>query len=390
MAHIKKNVKKRGFRGIGIFLFGMFFGLIFTLGTLFGVGFWAYNNLSIKKVEKITKKEISISNKELKSLTLSDVVKNVSNIVSSLDTYTLGQLEKDFNLSLFNENGMLSSTPFDFSSLKSSTKNTLKNDINQVITNATLDSFIEYLNKTDEQLGIFASILNTNINYYFDGENQKLCLEQAYANEVKFNYSIVDEDTIKINGEEKDLISNKLTLKFREVPIKQAFSDFDAVTNSLTLGEILNEDYESSPAIIKSLYNVTISNLHTKIGELKLYEALGWTKIDNTYTDSSNNQITNKVLLALAENNINNIDEGIEGLLAKDIFEESDPILALFSSEELNTLTVTQLPTQLVTKINNATIYELASAGIINMNPEDVPVLVKDKTIIYVISTFNI
>ena len=62
----KERVRsKHGFKGFGVFLLGWFIGLISAIGILVGLGFWAYSSLSIRKIEKWTRNEITDNEVEM-------------------------------------------------------------------------------------------------------------------------------------------------------------------------------------------------------------------------------------------------------------------------------------------------------------------------------------
>ena len=261
MAHIEKVKRKKGFKGVGIFFFGLFFGILFTLGSIAGVGFWAYKNLTLRKIEKITNQKIDIGNESIKNITIEDVVKNVSGIISDIDNYTLGKLEDDLGIVVIGKDGFVGESFYglDLTPLKKSTKSTIKKDIEDIIGGATMNTIINYMSKTDEELGLFATILNTEITYYYDSSNEKLYTKDNHSaeSEVSFKYTIQvenNETQIKIGSNTGWLTvtDEKIDVPFRDVPIEQAFGEFETVSNRLMIGELLGyyehngEYYEDS------------------------------------------------------------------------------------------------------------------------------------------------
>lgn len=289
MTTIPKTKRKKGFKPVGIFLFGMFFGLLFTLGAIFGVGFWAYKNLTLNKIEKITKNEIDIGNESIKNVSLETIIKNVSGIVKNIDTYTIGQLEKDFEITIIGENGYIPETLYglDLTSLRNSTKNTISDDLEKIIDGASLDTVINYMKLTDDELGMFGTIINTDITYYYNPADRTLYAKYdessatPYTEKVGFDYTI-DGNKIDICGKKYTLTDNKITISFRNVPIEQAFSDFNAVTDNLKVYKVLGYYENSGKYYTDSGYTNEVTGFMATIAGKNVND-LDQDFIDNTY-----------------------------------------------------------------------------------------------------------
>ena len=178
MSEIKKVKRKKGFKPVGIFLFGVLFGFLFTLTAIIGTGFWVYKNLTLNKIEKITKNEIDIGNESIKNLTIEDVVKNISGVVQNLDTYTIEQIEDDFNIVIVGEGGFIKEEMYglDMTPLKKATKNTIKDVFQDIIGTASMQTVIENLG-SNQDMGMFSTILDTEIEYYYNSVDKKLYAE---------------------------------------------------------------------------------------------------------------------------------------------------------------------------------------------------------------------
>jgi len=168
--------------------------------------------------------------------------------------------------------------------------------------------------------------------------------------------------------------------------------------NNLTLGSALGVDLSSATGVIKVLHDTKITELNTAMGELKVYQAMGY------YYDEPNNKYYNKydkdtetyseevvltgIMKAIANTKVNELTTTIDTLKAKDVFSvENTPVLKLFIKDygkanedrtELNNLNIMDLPNKVVDKLNSADtkIGVLIDAGIINRTDiaEDDPV----------------
>lgn len=329
MTTVPKTKTKKGFKGIGLFLFGMFFGLIFTLASLIGVGFWAYKNLNLARIEKLSKTEINVST-DIKKITIEDIVNNVSAIVKNIDSYTISQLEDDFDIVIIGENGIISNSYYgiDLTRLKNSTKSTFKNDFMKIINNVTLDTLLEFLNTDDSQLGAFSSVINTNIEYYYNEADGHLYSDAAYSKLCDFDYTIENNNvTIGNSNTVYPITDNKIAVAFRNIPIESAFNSFDNVTNNLEIGELLGyykfeEDYYTDEnhtpsnkvtGFISTISKKKIGELNSEfINNLKLYEVLDLTRTGNEgnykYIDENGNEVPG-IINAIAEKTIPQLTE---------------------------------------------------------------------------------
>lgn len=311
MERIQKTKRKKGFRPVGIFLFGMLFGLIFTLGAIAGVGFWAYNNLTLEKLEKITKSNIDVGNDSIKNKSIKEIVASVSGIVKNIDTYTIEQIEEDFNIVIVGEGGFVASTMYglDMTPLKKATKNTIKETLQDIIGTATMQTVIENLG-SNTNMGLFDTIMDSYVEYYFNAEDNKLYakLESgSYSEEIDSKLYELQEENTKIKmGVNTYLIENgKITPQFRNVPIKQAFNDFEGVTKSMQVYKVLgyyeksgsfytDENYTNKvTGLMSTIASKTINDLDQNfIDNLTIVEVLDLTEKDGKYVDSDNNAVS--------------------------------------------------------------------------------------------------
>ncbi len=95
MAKNKEVVFKK--RGFGSFLLGFFLGFIFFIVAVAGVGFYAYKNVSVNNIEKITGVNVPIYD-ELKSKPLENVINLTIDLVKDNSALTLSKIEDTFGI----------------------------------------------------------------------------------------------------------------------------------------------------------------------------------------------------------------------------------------------------------------------------------------------------
>ncbi len=52
---------------IGVFIFGIVIGIAATIGGIIGLGFWGYKNLSVNKIEQLTKQDLAFFRRILRA-----------------------------------------------------------------------------------------------------------------------------------------------------------------------------------------------------------------------------------------------------------------------------------------------------------------------------------
>lgn len=329
MSEVKKVKRKKGFKPVGIFLFGVLFGFLFTLTAIIGTGFWVYKNLTLNKIEKITKNEIDIGNESIKNLTIEDVVKNISGVVQNLDTYTIEQIEDDFNIVIVGEGGFIKEKMYglDMTPLKKATKNTIKDVFQDIIGTASMQTVIENLG-SNQDMGMFSTILDTEIEYYYNSVDKKLYAEydgEYYSTPLEDNLYSLDGDKVKVGAISYDVIDGKISIAFKNVPISQAFNDFDKVTSSLEVGELLgyvkvgNIYYTDSTqttkvsGAMKVIASKTIDDLSNEntINNLKIWEIMDYhynSTDQQYYTDAEFQTKVNGIMQNLAPKSIKDLN----------------------------------------------------------------------------------
>ncbi|MBQ7798147.1 MAG: hypothetical protein IJ371_03395, partial [Clostridia bacterium] len=297
---------KRGFKGLGSFILGWFVGLVSTFAILFGVGYWAYSSISVRKIEKWTKTEIT-DNKGVESLTLKKAVGIIQGIADNgTDAYTLAQLEEDFNVKLLGDKIFGISTDI----IKNSPITELKQALNDTIDTATFNNVLNFLDINQDELGLLNTVLESDLTYYV--YNGKLYTNEEYTIEVGFKYTI-ENNTVEFANGTHTISSNSgvQTIKPRlsDLPLNTALSSMTDATKGLKIYEILDYDRtgvegnytytdkgNEVSGIMASLAEYTIDDLSDKdkFNNIYIYEVMGYKLEDNgnyTYINENNEKV---------------------------------------------------------------------------------------------------
>ncbi len=293
----RERVKtKRGFKGFGKFILGWFVGFVSTLAILFGVGYWAYTSINLKKIEKWTKTEIT-DNEGLENLTLKKVV-NIAQSISKggSDSYTLAKLEEDFDLKIMGDSIFGIST----SILKNSPIKDLGKAIDDTIDTATFNNVLNFMDVNQESLGLLNTVLETEKTYYvYEG---KLYTDEEHNIQAEFDYTI-EGDTVKFANGSHTVSSGKIKPRLSDLPLNTALNSMTDATKSLKIYEVLgyertgeegNYSYTdngtSVTGIMKTLANYSVDDLskNETFNGLYIYEVMGYeqggTAPNYTYT----------------------------------------------------------------------------------------------------------
>ena len=229
--------------GVGKFLLGWLFGIIFTLGAVAGLGFWMYKNMTVKSVENLTGADITFMEEQAKEKTIEQLVNVIINVSSSSGDLTIEQGFDELGLklsSLFEVEGEGENRVYKFKGLNVSP--IVKGRLSDIGTNAQT---------------VVNSLTLQNIIDVF--------------NVTLPNISLINNDEV-MNAQLKDLgtaFSNAIS----DYTLRKLSQDFDIP--SLTESDIL-----------KSMLDVTIEELPSKLDKLKVGDLFVKNNIalDKTYT----------------------------------------------------------------------------------------------------------
>ncbi|MBQ8522380.1 MAG: hypothetical protein IJ458_01800 [Clostridia bacterium] len=309
----KERVRtKRGFKGFGHFILGWFVGFVSTLGILFGVGYWAYTSVTVKRIEKWTKTEIT--NKEgLEDLTLKKALGIAQGIASNdANAYTLAKLEEDFGVKLLGDSFYGISTDI----IKNSPIKNLKQAVNDTIDTATFNNILSFMNVEQDTLGLLNTVLESEVTYYVG--NGKLCTTEECDIEVGFDYTIkydtnnIPERVEFANGTHTITTKNgvqSIKPRLSDLPLNTALTSMTDATKDLKIYEVLG--YERSgeegnytytdagnpvTGIMDSLAEYTVGELSNSetFNNIYIYEVMGYEDLGNgeySYINDSDQEV---------------------------------------------------------------------------------------------------
>jgi len=289
----------------------------------------------------------------------------INNLSSKIDSLTVSQI-LDLDTSV---TGVLKS-------LANTTIDGLEAKINTLTVGEALG-----LEESDAT-GILKALYNSKINE-LDADIKVLTLGKALGVEqasatgvVKALYNVkIDE----LNTEIKALtLGNALDIEESSATgiIKALYNvkieELNTEINNLTLGKALGIEETSATGVIKALFNSKINELKTDVDSLQIYQIMGYylNPVDQKYYETKEGEVYSNpvtgIMGAIAGKTINGIDDAIDELLVTDLFDaNTTTMLKLFTTTELNTMKITELPNKVINKINSATIDYLVTQGII-------------------------
>lgn len=359
----KERVRtKRGFRGFGKFVLGWFVGFISTILLIVGLGYWAYTSLSVRKIEKFTKSDIT-NNEGLEKLTLKKAVAVVQGISKSgTDAYTLAKLEEDFNIELPKT---LGDTGITLDIIKNSSFKNFEQAIEDTIQTITFNNILKFIGTEEsDDLGVIDTILEKESIYYID--NGKLYTNPEHTIEVDFDYTI-EGSTVKLDtGAQNTISSGQVKFTLSDLPLNSALTSMTDTTQKLKVYELLDYYYDantdryyqehnngvySSPVsgVMDAIAGYTIDELSNQetIDNLKIHEVMGYyyNESDKCYytsdTFSSDTKVAS-VMNALADKTIGDLskDETYNKLFVYEVMGytrikvEGNPITYIYKNGE--------------------------------------------------------
>lgn len=329
----KERVRsKHGFKGFGVFVLGWFIGFISTLGILFGVGYWAYTSITVKRIEKWTKSDIT-DNQGIEDLTLRKAIGIIQGITSNnSDAYTLAKMEEDFGVSLFGNSIYGISTDV----IKNSPIKDLDKAIDETIDTATFNNVLNFLGVEQSSLGLLDTILESKFTYYvYEG---KLYTTDEHNIEVGFDYKIED-NVVKFGNGTHTISSNKISPRLSDLPLNTAMTSIEDATKDLKMYEVMNYTRELDgngnyiykdgkvevTGIMKSLAEYTVGDLSKDetFNDIYIYEVMNYKRTGTApnYTYEKNGEKITGTMKALAGKTVGKLSdpETINGLYLYEI-----------------------------------------------------------------------
>lgn len=288
--------------GVGKLFLGIFLGFLLCLGIIFGVGWYAYKNVSIQWINKTFKTDINVSD-EVNNKTIEELILSASGALNNIDTYTLNDLKKDFGLSV--DDKLMG---IDITDLKDVPIKEISNKAQDKFSNISADELKDVVDLTDMNL-----ILNKTNTYYVYGD--KLYTDELHTKEVNKNdisYKLTST-TVEIKGQTRTIEAGKVSFELRYLPLTKAFGDFmNTMGDKITVGELVDKENGFGVELPEYLHNTsekrakTINELSDVVNNLYLAEFLGYTISGDEVTDKTGNTITG-IVAKLAKKTIDQL-----------------------------------------------------------------------------------
>ena len=299
--------------GVGKLFLGIFLGFIMCLGTLFGLGWFAYNNLSAQWINDTFNANVDLGSKDLNKKTIKDFVSSAISLSQNIDTYTLNDIKKDFGFSLGDELMGLN-----IEDLKDVPVKELGEAMQDKLSNISADELDGVLNLDDMNL-----ILNKTNTYYVSGNT---LYEDEYhnvaVNKDEINYEIYDEASktyVKIKDEKREVKNGKADFELRFLPLTKALGDFmNTMGDKITVGELVDTENGFGVSLPAYLHDTaakrekTINELESVVNNLYLADFLGY-KISGSTVMNGTTEVTG-IVAKLAKKTVTEL-KGVETII---------------------------------------------------------------------------
>lgn len=263
--------------GIGKLFLGIFMGFILCLGTLFGLGWFAYNNLSAKWLNDTFNAGVDLGSEDMNKKTIKDFVSSAISLSQNIDTYSLNDLKKDFGFSVGDK-----LMGIDISDLKDVPVKELGDAAQDKFSSISADELKEVVDLSDMDL-----ILNKTNTYYVSGD---FLYEDAGHNNIVdkdiIDYSFetkADGLYVNIKGESRKVEDNKVEFELRFLPLTKALGDFmNTMGDKITVGELVDTENGFGVELPAYLHDTpekrakTINELSGIVDNLHLADFLGY------------------------------------------------------------------------------------------------------------------
>ena len=350
--------------GVGKFLLGWLFGIIFTLGAVAGLGFWMYKNMTVKSVENLTGADITFMEEQAKEKTIEQLVNVIINVSSSSGDLTIEQGFDELGLklsSLFEVEGEGESRVYKFKGLNVTP--IVKGRFGEIGTNAqtvvntlTLQNIVDVFNVTLPNI----SLIN----------NDEVMNAQLKDLGTAFNNAISDYTLRKLSQDfdipsltESDLLKSMLDATIEELPSKlDKLKVGDLfVKNNVTLDK--NYTYTVSENSVAAFdqdnkiitifdktsdttFNVIVNNGTTNVAQLDFIIASG--ELSVKYTDLANGTEPQEIV-------VYKDDFDLTSFATKDSDTNSNIVKNLYH------IVVTELGNQISTEIKNTLVRDVVT-----------------------------
>lgn len=306
----KNGMGKTRKSGAGKLFLGIFLGFILCLGLIAGVLWYAYNNVSIKWINKTFNTDIDIS-EEVNKKTIKELAESAISAMNKIDTYSLNDMKNDFGFS-FGDSLM----GIDISDLKDVPIKDIADKAQDKVSNISADELKDAVDLSDMDI-----ILNKTNTYYVYGD--KLYTDETHHTEVnkdEIPYTL-SSASVEICGQTRNILDGKVEIELRYLPLTKSLGDFmGTMGDKITVGELVDKENGFGVELPEYLYdtqekkNKTINELSDVVDNLYLAEFLGYT-ISGSIVTKDGAEVTG-IVAKLAKKTIKNLnDEGVDSII---------------------------------------------------------------------------
>lgn len=350
--------------GVGKFLLGWLFGIIFTLGAVGGLGFWIYKNMTIHSVENLTGAEIGIMEEEAKDKTIEELVNVIINVSSSSGTMTIEEAsdELGIRLSSFFEvvgegvNRIYKYQGLDVSAIVKGRFGDIAQNAQTVVNSLTLQNIVDVFGITLPNI----SLIN----------NDEVLNAQLKDLGVAFNNSVSNYTLRKLADDfdipalkESDLLSSMLDATIEELPskldklkvgdlfVKNNITLDKTYTYTVSENSVTTFDQDNKIITIfdktsDTTFNVIVNNGTTDIAQLDFVIASG--ELSVKYTDLAKGTKPQEIV-------VYKDDFDLTSFATKDSDTNSNIVKNLYD------IVITELGNQISAEIENTLIRDIVT-----------------------------
>lgn len=309
-------MKKNGGCGkIFSFFIGIFVGVLIVILSVVGFGFWAYNNVSVSKIEKTFNVKLDIGDDEFKSKAIKDLIPEVSELMNK----SVGEIAQtlgytiDTNIEIEPASG---TEPAKYADLSEAMNYVLKGQIYDIESN--LQKAIDHVT-----IGYVYKVLDEPMGL----PNLKLFTKYNTVKLVNIG-NIVDQITISDilepnhdeNGNEIPFTGVLGAISDKTLTYLMEEGNMEDTINGLKLKEVIEID-ENDTGVMGALKELTIAELTND----NIIDALNSKKLSDILNITADSGVMAKLKdVTIGDISAGNIDEEIESLLLSEVIDITD------------------------------------------------------------------
>lgn len=379
------EIKRKRSGHFGSFFFGTFIGFLFTIALLVGIIAFVYFNISVDWINKHFNTKIDLKSEKANSLTINDVVTNVSGIISKFNSYSLEDLKIDFGFDIGDD-----ILGIDITDLKSDPIKELVNNLQNKLKNITADE----LDGNLVDLSGMKDLLDTPKMFYYkedatDAEPKLYSnfdrttgeysnpLDIEVENDNKGNLCIKGKNfkpfEIKTESEQDGKRGYKyVEIAPRFLPLSIAFNSLTDLSEDLKIKDLASYGITLPDFLIDNYGESPVKSLDTIINELHVYEVVGYKYEGNKFLKKGDDGVytelnpqPSKLEQLILNSTVSSVNDTLTNLTVDKIFERTG-VFTLLTEEEFSSTKIDELPGALASKFETASINTLVDAGLLD------------------------